>query len=332
MRAPTLEEIRATRERLQRHIVRTPTVALSPFPGSPLAGEKVWLKLELLQRTGTFKLRGALNNLLHAGLAPGRGVTAVSAGNHAVAVACAASLLGVNARVVMLSSANPARRALARAYGADLVFRDSGPEAFAAAADLVNTEQRVMIHPFDGPRVAEATGGVTMEMLEDVPDLEAVVIAIGGGGLAGGAAAAVKQMAPACAVYGVEPAGAACMSQSIAAGHALSGLAIDTIADSLAPPLTTEATYALCSRYIDDIVTVSDDAICEAVAVTFRDAHLAVEPAGAAALAALLGPLRQRLAGKRVGLVVCGSCIDAETYGRHLARGQLSLAGAGPPR
>lgn len=326
MQAPTLEAIRAVRQRLQPHIVRTPTVPLASFPGSALAGERVWLKLELLQRTGTFKLRGALNNLLHASLGPGQGVTAVSAGNHAVAVACAAASLGVDAKVVMLASANPARRALASAYGATLLFRDTGTEAFATAAELVNNEQRLMVHPFDGPRVAEATGGIGLELLEEVPDLQAVVIAVGGGGLAGGAAAAIKQLAPTCAVYGVEPLGADSMSRSIAAGHALSGLAIDTIADSLAPPLTTDWTYSLCSRYLDDVVTVSDDAICAAIAVLFRDAHLAVEPAGAAALAGLLGPLRDPLAGKRVGIVVCGSCVDAATYCRHLERG-LRISG-----
>lgn len=328
MHVLTLDDIRTTLARLQPHIVRTPTIPLTSAPGTPLAGEEVWLKLELFQRTGTFKLRGALNNLLQASLAPGQGVTAVSAGNHAVAVACAAALLDLNARVVMLSSANAARRALAQSYGATLVFHDNGTDAFAAAAELVANERRLMVHPFDGPLVAAATGGVGLELMADAPDLEAVIIAVGGGGLAGGAAAAIKQLNPACAVYGVEPEGADCMRRSIDAGHALSGLAIDTIADSLAPPLTTDYTYSMCSRYLDDVVTVSDDAICAALAVLFRDAHLAVEPAGAAALAGLLGPLRERLAGKRVGIVVCGSCIDAGTYARHLARGQLEIAAA----
>lgn len=325
MEAPALADIQATLARLQPYIVRTPTVPLTSSPATALAGERVWLKLELLQRTGTFKLRGALNNLLQAELAPGQGVTAVSAGNHAVAVACAASMLGLDAKVVMLSSANAARRELARRHGAELVFHDNGSAAFAAAAELVASEGRLMVHPFDGARVAAATGGVGFELLTDVPDLEAVVIAVGGGGLAGGAAAAIKQLNAACAVYGVEPQGADCMSRSIAAGHALSGLSVDTIADSLAPPLTTDYTFAMCSRYLDDVVTVSDDAICAALAVLFRDARLAVEPAGAAALAGMLGPLAGRLAGRRTGLIVCGSCIDAGSYARHLARGQALL-------
>ncbi len=309
----TLDTIDATLERLAPYIVRTPTVpAIGPSIIEAL-GDSVFFKLELFQRTGTFKYRGALNNLLNVDL-DGRGITAVSAGNHAVAVACAAAELGVDARIVMQASANPARRALAASYGADILIEPDGPSAFAHAERLVAQEQRVMIHPFDGPYVTAASGGVGRELLADAPELDAVVVAVGGGGLIGGVALAVKALAPQCAVYGVEPAGADGMRQSLAAGHALTGITVSTIADSLAPPLTTPHTLALCQRYVDDVVTVTDEAMAQALRCLFAEAKLAVEPAGAAALAAAMGPLRERLAGKRVGIVVCGSCIDEARF------------------
>ena len=322
MKAPTLEDIRATSKRLARYVERTPTIG---HPGGIEGAADLFLKLELFQRTGTFKFRGALNQMLGAALKPGQGVTAVSAGNHAVAVSCAAAMLEVEAKVVVLSSANPARRALAESYGSELIYRESGADAFATAERLVEEEGRFFVHPFDGPHVAEATGGVGLELMNDVPALEAVVIAVGGGGLAGGAAAAVKLTNPECAVYGVEPEGADGMRRSFEAGRPLSGLDVHTIADSLGPPMTTEWTYGLCRRFVDEIVTVTDDDLCRAMALLFRDVKLAVEPSGAAALAARIGPLKTRLEGKRVGLIVCGACIDWASYSRYLERGLATL-------
>jgi threonine dehydratase len=183
-------------------------------------GTEVFLKLELMQRTGTFKFRGAINAMLNLA-GPRAGVTAVSAGNRAVAVACAASVLGIDAKVVMLASANTARRQLTRSFDAQILFCDTGPEAFAQAKRLVEQEGRTFVHPFDRPLVANATGGVGLELCADVADLDAVVVAVGGGGLAGGFAAAVRQLQPQCRVYGVEPDGAMVVQQSLTAGEAL---------------------------------------------------------------------------------------------------------------
>ena len=316
----TLQTVDETLARLAPYIVRTPTVpAIGPQISAAL-GDAVVLKLELLQRTGTFKYRGALNNLLNADL-DGRGITAVSAGNHAVAVACAAAQLGVDAKIVMQASANPARRALAASFGAEILIEADGPSAFAHAEHLVVEEGRLMVHPFDGPFVTAASGGVGRELMADAGPLDAVIVSVGGGGLIGGVALAVKELDPNCAVYGVEPEGADGMRRSVVAGEALTGIEVATIADSLAPPLTTPHTLALCQRYVDELVTVGDDEMCRALRVIFDDVKLAVEPAGAAALAAAMGPLRDKLAGLRVGIVVCGSCIDADGYAQLLARG-----------
>jgi threonine dehydratase len=154
----------------------------------------------------------------------------------------------------------------------------------------VKPRARTFIHPFDGRNVVLGTSGVGVEFLDQAPDLDAIVVAIGGGGLMAGVAAAVKQMKPSCRVYGVEPIGADVMSRSFRAAAPQRMERIDTIADSLAPPMTTQATYDLCRQFVDDIVTVSDDAICAALALLYREAKLAVEPAGAAAAAAVLGP------------------------------------------
>jgi threonine dehydratase len=170
--------------------------------------------------------------------------------------------------------------------------------------------------------VTEATAGVALEMHDDVPDLDAIIVAIGGGGLAGGVAVATKLLRPNCAVYGVEPAGADVMRQSLQADKALTLERVETIADSLAPPMTTEHPFGLCRQYLDDVVTVSDDEMAAALALLFSDRKLAVEPACAASTAALLGPLRERLSGKKVALIACGSNIDRKLFCSHLSPGE----------
>lgn len=183
-----------------------------------------------------------------------------------------------------------------------------------------------MIHPFDGPRVSLGTATLGLEFAEQVPGLDAVIVPVGGGGLASGVAAAIKQTHPDCAVYGVEPTGADSMSRSFAAGAPQPAGPITTIADSLAPPFSLPHSFGLCRQLLDDLVLVDDDALCVALYHLFRGAKLAVEPAGAAATAALLGPLRERLRGGRVGLIVCGANIDHASFAAYLARGATAVS------
>jgi threonine dehydratase len=319
--AITLENIRACRADLGDAIVRTPVV---PWQGEHFgaladAGTQAWFKLELHQRTGTFKARGALNSVRHLSSEARRaGITAVSAGNHAIAAAYAARASETSAKVVMIKTANPARVARARSYGAEIVFADDGPSAFAKADEIVRLEGRAMVHPFEGPYVAQGTGTLGLELVEQVESLEAVVIAVGGGGLCGGAAAAIKQSLPHCEVFGVEPEGADSMRQSLARGAPVTLQSVKTIADSLAPPMSLPYSFGACRLFVNEVVTVSDDAIRSAMKVLFEDMGLAVEPAGATATAGLLGPLRRRLAGKKVGVVICGSNIDIASFAEHL--------------
>ena len=318
---PTLEAIRATRARLGDLVVTTPVrVWDDPALARALApGTTVVLKEELFQRTGTFKPRGALAVMLD--LPPdalSRGVTAVSAGNHAIAVAYAAQVLGTTAKVVMPRTANPYRVAKCRELGAAVELVDDVHRAFERVKQIESDEGRTFVHPFEGPRTALGTATLGLELVEQVPDVEAVIVPIGGGGLCAGVASAVKLARPACRVYGVEPEGADSMSRSFAAGSPQAIPAVRTIADSLGAPHAAPYSYGLCRRYVDELVLVSDDALRRAMVLLFASAKLAVEPAGAAATAALCGPLRSTLAGRRVALIVCGANIDPATFSKHL--------------
>lgn len=318
--------MQSTRERLKPHVLRTPTMIWPGSTAERILGKSssLHLKLELMQVTGTFKARGALNTLLQAGDV--QKVTAVSAGNHAIASAYAVQQLGADAKVVMLASANPARVEAAKAYGAEVLIAETGAEGFALVNRLVEEEGRLFIHPFEGPNVTLATAGVGLEFLEDCPELEAVIIAVGGGGLASGVAAAVKAVSPACKIYGVEPVGADVMRRSFDAGSPQTMASVSTIADSLAPPMTTPYAFTTCRENFDDLVTVSDTEMQAAMALMFEECKLVTEPAAAAATAAAFGPLREKLEGKRVGVIVCGANIDRESFCRHIDAGQKQLA------
>ena len=324
---PTLDDIRATAREIGPYVVRTP---VQPWSGRPVAsrlGEdtRVHLKMELWQRTGTFKARGAVNNVRALDAAQlERGITAISAGNHAIATAYAGRCFGAQAKVVMIKTANPARIAAARSWGAEVLMAEDGSSGFRMVEEIAEREGRAFIHPFEGPRVTFATATCGLELMEDVPDLDAVVVPIGGGGLCSGLGTAVKLVNPRCKVYGVEPEGTQVMTRSLAAGSAQRVDKLDTIADSLAPPMTTPYCFAMCSACLDDVVLVTDDEMTAAMAILFDEMKLALEPAAAASTAAAFGPLREQLRGLRVALVICGTNIDADTFHSLVSRGRAA--------
>jgi threonine dehydratase len=317
----TLHDIREAQALIAEHVLLTPSIT---WPGDELPKllgprTSVSAKLELLQRTGSFKARGALVNMLRlTDEQRHRGITAVSAGNHAIAAAWAAQKVGVSAKIMMINTANPRRVALANSFGAEIVMAGSAQEAFAAADALVIAEGRTLVHPFDGRSTALGTATVGLEFMAQAPGLDAVIVPIGGGGLIAGVSAAVKLINPSCLVFGVEPEGADSMRRSLTAGEPRSIDKVNTIADSLGAPYALPFSFELARRNVDDVVLVSDNDLRAAMHLTFLDAKLAVEPAGAAALAALIGPLKDRLAGAHVGLIVCGSNIDMQTYYQHV--------------
>jgi threonine dehydratase len=313
----TIAEIRAAHERLQSRVLRTPVQRLHGCEVESLfdATTEIYLKLELFQLTGTFKARGALLNALAlTDSQRARGVTAISAGNHAIAVAFAARELGIDAKVVMTASANPLRIERCRAYGAEVVLAPDVHAGFASMERIASEEGRTVVHPFEGRTTALGTATLGYELCEQAPKLEAVIVPIGGGGLCAGVASAVKLMNPDCRVVGVEPFGADSMWRSFAAGEPRSIERVATIADSLGAPYALPISFELCRRNVDELVRVSDDELRHAMRFLMHNARLAVEPAGAASTAALLGPLRASLSGRRVAAIVCGSNIDVASW------------------
>lgn len=311
--APTIEEIEAVAESLKQHVLRTPTIAYSGAPIPGLEDATVFMKLELLQYGGSFKARGVFNTILSLP-DTSNGVTAFSAGNHAIAVAYGANKCGVSAKVVMPKSANSFRVERVKYWGAEIVFGDTMGDLISIVEQLQQTEKRVLIHPFEGKRTIEGTATVGHELCMDVDSLDAVIVPIGGGGLIAGVASAVKQLQPAATVIGVEPTQACGMATSIENGAPLDKVNLNSIADSLSAPMHLPLSYSFSEQYVDEFVQVTDEQIRDAMRFMFTELKLAVEPACAAAFAALQGPLSKSMAGKRVGLIACGSNIDMQTY------------------
>ncbi|MEM7374195.1 MAG: threonine/serine dehydratase [Bacteroidota bacterium] len=313
----SLTDIRQARTSLGEDVKRTPVTTWKSMEKDRLlsASTSVFVKLELFQHGGSFKARGALLNMMHLSQEElQRGVTAVSAGNHAIAVGYAAKVMGSSAKVVMPSNANKARVDLCRALGAEVVLMDNVTEAFAEVQRIQKEEGRFFVHPFDGRDTTLGTSTCGLEFHEQVGKLDALIIPVGGGGLAAGISRAFHLLNPECRVFGVEPVGADTMYRSFQTGTTQTLDKVRTIADSLGAPFSMEYSMKLCRDHMERIVLVDDEALITTMALMFSELKLAVEPACAAALAALLGPLKEELIGRRVGLIACGANIDPDTY------------------
>jgi threonine dehydratase len=319
-KVPSLDDIAAQHIALAPWVNRTPMFdqhGLDPTASS--SRSTLNFKFELLQASGSFKARSAFSHLLALSEAQrSAGVTCVSGGNHAAAVAYAASRLGIDAKVVVLRRANPAQLALCRRYGAHVVVAEDDTHAYGLVRAIEAEEGRYFVHPFNGYRTVLGSATLGYEWVTQVPDLDAVIVPVGGGGLAAGVGAALRLANPRCRVFGVEPEGADAMSRSFAADHPIRMTTRHTIADSLIAPHIEEYSFALCRRYLERIVTVGDDALRQAMLDLYEQLKLAVEPACAAPLAAFTGPLQDALAGKRVGILLGGSNLDLASVEAHL--------------
>lgn len=316
---PNIKEIRALRDRLTGQALRTPVIRCPAIEEKMGGGTEVFAKLEFLQRTGTFKARGALATL--HGLSSDeleRGVTAVSAGNHAIATAFAAQTFATTAKVVMTQSANPSRVASCKAYGAEVVMADDVHQAFDLVRQIRDEEGRFFVHPFEGPSIALGTGAVGLEVCEQVSNFDAIIIPVGGGGLIGGISNAVRQLRPDAEIIGVEPEGADSMHRSFASGKPESIEKVTTIADSLGAPFAMPFSFELTRKNVDRLTMIDDGQIKRSMGFLFQSMSIAVEPACAASTAALLGPLRDSLQGKRIVLIMCGSNIDWKTFSQQV--------------
>lgn len=319
----TIEDVRAAAELITGEVVRTPTVRAPTL--SEEHGAELFLKLETLQRTGSFKDRGSLVKLKSlTDEEAGRGVIAVSAGNHAQGVASHAQRLGVPATILMPEGTpfNKVRRT--EGYGAEVVLHgDTLNEAEPYAHELAGEHGYTFVHPYDDERIVAGQGTVALEMLDDIPDLDAIVVPIGGGGIISGIATAAKAIRPEVEIVGVETEVYPSMYNAIhGLGDAKGG---DTLADGIAVKSPGKLTREIVERLVDDIVIVSEAAIEAAVQTLLVDAKLLVEGAGATPLAAVAEAPR-RFEGKRVGLVACGANIDPRILSSILMRG-MSRAG-----
>ncbi len=278
----------------------------------------MFLKAENFQRIGAFKFRGAYNAV--TALAPERGVATASSGNHAQAVALSAALHGLQAVILMPQDAPPSKRAATEALGAEVLeFDRYSDDRDQMAIDLARDRGLTLIHPYDEPFVMAGQGTVGLELLEDVEDLDVVLVPLGGGGLLSGVATAVKALHPRARVVGVEPDASPDTQRSLRAGRRVRVEIERSIADGQLLPEPGVTTFAVVSALVDDIVTVADDEIVEAMRFAFERMKVVVEPSGASALAALMAG-RVALDGARAGVVLSGGNVDAERFASLVAQ------------
>jgi len=289
---------------------------------SELAGLPLYLKLENLQRTGSFKERGALNKLLTLNEAERkRGVIAASAGNHAQGVAFHAGVRGIRAQIVMPLATPLVKVAATRSYGAEVILHGASyDEACDEAMRRRLEEGRTFIHPFDDIEVISGQGTIGLELLEQVPDIEAVIVPIGGGGLISGIACALKESNPDIHVVGVEPEKLPSMIRARAEGKPVTIPAEATVADGIAVRRAGDLTLPLVTRYVDEIVTVDDEEIASAILMLLEQEKTLAEGAGAAALAAVVQS-KTNLHGRRTVVMVCGGNIDVTLLAKIIERG-----------
>ena len=320
--------MRAAARRLRGVAHRTPIVTSRTL--DQRTGATAFLKCENLQRMGAFKFRGAYNRIVRLA-AEGRagGVVAFSSGNHAQGVALAARLCGIPATIVMPADAPAAKIAATREYGAEIVFYDrSTMDRGTIAADLARERGATLVPPFDDADVIAGAGTTALEILEDVPDLDVLLVCTGGGGLLAGCALAAHALRPAAAVYGVEPATGDDFARSFARGERVEIPVPETIADGQRTTSPGALNFPIVMRLCAGILTVTDDEIRAAMRFAFERLKLVMEPSGASALAALLGG-KLSVAGRRVAVVVSGGNVDAETYAGIVATGAVDRSTSG---
>jgi threonine dehydratase len=326
-RLVSLDEMESARERITGLVHRTPMLASSTAArvvsdsGGPLIADGcIYLKAEHLQKTGSFKARGLTNRI--AGLTPAereRGVITLSAGNAAQAYAWAGRAAGVAVTVVMPQAAVRSKVEACLEYGAEVILHgaDVG-ETFAELQRLAEERGLLFVHPFDDPRVIAGHGSIGLEILDDVPDVDVVVVGVGGGGLISGVAGAIKERRPSTRVYGVQPTGANAMHLALEAGEVVR-IQPHSVADGLAAPFAGEWTLAMCQRYLDDLVLIDDPLILAGVRFAMERMKQVLEPAGAAALAAVLFGRIPIAGGERVCVVASGGNVEMSRIGELLA-------------
>jgi threonine dehydratase len=316
-----LSDVEAALSRLRERVYLSPCARTETF--SRLTGTEAFLKLENLQMTGSFKERGALNRLLTLSTAEReRGLVTASAGNHAQGVAYHAGRLGLAATIVMPETTPIIKVASTRAHGARVILSGgSYDEAYAEARRLEQAEALTFVHPFDDPGVIAGQGTIGLEILDQVPDVEAVVVPVGGGGLVSGIGVAVKGRRPGVKVIGVQAEVLASMLAALEAGKPVTLEGAQTLADGIAVKRTGDLTLEHARKVVDEVVTVSEEEIASAILYLLEKEKTVVEGAGAVGAAALMHHRVRGVAGKKVVAVLSGGNIDVNLVARVIERG-----------
>lgn len=313
----TIDDVRLAANRIAPFVHRTPIFESATL--GLLTQTRLGLKAENLQRTGAFKARGALNAILN--LTPEqreRGVITLSAGNHGQGLAYAAQIFGVRCVVFMPEHAVPTKVAAVRGYGAEARFAPSMETVFAAMDEHRVEQGMHYVHPFGDPDIIAGQGTVGLEILEDSPDVETIAVCVGGGGLLAGIAVAAKALKPTIRIVGVEPEGAPVVTRSLIAGYPVTIEKITTVADGLAAPFAAPTSQRLIERLVDDVVIVNDDEILAALRLILERTKMLVEPAGAAATAALLTGKAGAAENSRAIATLSGGNVDFDKLKRLL--------------
>ncbi len=312
MNLPQIEDIKKARELISKYLHATPILQSSSL--DELLGSTNYLKAEIFQKTGSFKVRGALNKIFSlTDEEKARGVIAASAGNHGQAVAWAARVAGVKATIVMPTTASMVKVSATRGYGAEVIlFGNSTIEAFAEVQRLQVERKLTLVHPFDDFFIIAGAGTIALEIFEQVDHIDNIIVPVGGGGLISGLAIAAKAISPTTKIIGAEPEGADSVYQSLKQHQIIKLDSIQTIADGLAVPYTGELTYAATSQFVDEIICVKDDEIKEAMKFLLERCKLIVEPAGAAGLAILLAGRSATAEKARNVIILSGGNVDMQ--------------------
>jgi threonine dehydratase len=316
----TLPDIEAARSLIRPHVIRTPLVHSPTL--SAMAGAEVFLKLESMQKGGSFKIRGALAHVLsHPDRIGPAGIVAASAGNHAQGVALAARLAGIPATVVMPAWASISKQAATRAYGAKVILHGASLEESLDRARELAREGRMLVHAYDDPQVIAGQGTIGLEILEDLPSVDQVIVPVGGGGLIAGIAAALRGTNPGVRVTGVQAAACPSAVEALRAGKPVTVDSLPTLADGIRVRRVGDLPYPVIRDLVDRVVLVDEDAIADSMLLLLERKKVLAEGAGAAPLAAVLSGSAGIVPGSRVVLVVSGGNLDIPLLERVIRRG-----------
>ena len=306
-------EISKIYKKILPYIIETPIIRNSEY-FNKIFNSNIYFKLEFLQNSGGFKVRGAINNILNLNEEQKiNGITAVSAGNHAIATAYAASIFKIKNKIFMYESANEYRKNKVKSLNANL-FLTNPHKAFKDVENASSNEGYFFIHPFEGINTIQGTASLGFEISNQLEEIDNIIISVGGGGLIAGVGAIIKQKFPKCKIIGVEPIGSNGMSQSLKQNKPLKDVNIQSIADSLSPPLHMPYSFSICQNVIDEIICISDNEMIESMIFMYENFKLFLEPACVAGLAALRGPLNNKLHNQKTLIILCGSSIDYKSW------------------